>query len=95
LISADILESYQNNFTLRSNTELMIDFVRRMSGNRVKPILKFSSKRMQDDLYKYKAYLDMPLPVTNLGGEWEDVYILAQKASIFKHIEILLVGTPL
>jgi hypothetical protein len=36
LISADILESYQNNFTLRSNTELMIDFVRRMSRNRVK-----------------------------------------------------------
>jgi hypothetical protein len=49
LISADILESYQNNFTLESNTELMIDFVRRMSGNRVKANSEIFKQRMQDD----------------------------------------------
>jgi ATP-dependent exoDNAse (exonuclease V) alpha subunit len=94
LISADILESYQNNFTLDQTQELMIDFVRRMSRNRVKANSEIFKQRMQDDPFINCLKATYGYAITchkSQGGEWEDVYILAQKAMLPppKHIEIL------
>lgn len=94
LISADVLESYQNNFTLDQTQELMIDFVQRMSRNRVKANSSIFKQKMQNDPFLNCLKATYGYAITchkSQGGEWEDVYILGQKAMLTppRHIELL------
>jgi len=85
LISADVLESYQNNFTLDQTQELMIDFVWRMSRNRVKANSAIFKQKMQYDPFLNCLKATYGYVITchkSQGGEWEDVYILGQKAML-------------
>jgi hypothetical protein len=53
----------------RSNAELMIDFVRRMSEIELKPILKFSSKGCKMTLYKLLKPLWICHYLSQVAGE--------------------------
>jgi ATP-dependent exoDNAse (exonuclease V) alpha subunit len=94
LLSSDILESYQSNFTLDQTQEAMVDFVWRMSKNRVKANSELFKQKMQSDPYLNCLKATYGYAITchkSQGGEWEDVYVLGHKAMLPppKHMELL------
>lgn len=82
LVSIDVLQSKEGNFTKQQSKALMVEFSRRMKSKKVKPNSDAYKQAMMKDEYLNCLKAKFGYAVTchkAQGGEWSDVYIFLDK----------------
>lgn len=83
LLAMDVLESYFTNFSADQNQMLMIDFIRRMAISKVQVNTSPFNDALRKDPYLNCLKATYGYAITchkAQGGEWDDVFVLGQKA---------------
>ncbi len=82
LISIDVLQSKDGNFTRHQSKALMVDFSRRMKSKRIQPNSeKYKEEMMKDGFLNcLKAKFGYAVTCHKAqGGEWDEVYLFLDK----------------